>query len=423
MIKGDKGIANQRETLSKAKKGNIESIEELAFDYYKSGEYVEAIYWRERAYAYYRNQYGISEASTLKALYLLGKALRRAKNYEYALDVYNVLYNICRKKYGEAHHGTLLAANVLANCYYDLSFFRNVYKLYKQVYQSCFEVLGEEHCDTIDEMENYANACLNVGDLKNAFKLAKKLNIIESKKVVSLNMLAYIHQERGHYKKAQEILKELREKEDIEKKNNDYIDDEVIENAIEERTWFFNWIRISFYLNFLSTIYRNNKCVEESTGIEQCVMDQVDAEFVNCVGIDVEDLIKTYIEEINRKDYRNIRKLEGLIDFLENFIEIALRYKPTKKGTISCGLASLVLRIMELRGSIQSCDYSFANDEHDDKPIHKDDLIFGIDEKDEKQKILTRLYTLADNTACGYISYDRKWTFTVHDVQNLTKYL
>ena len=423
MIKGDKGIANQRETLSKAKKGNIESIEELAFDYYKSGEYVEAIYWRERAYAYYRNQYGISEAPTLKALYLLGKALRRAKNYEYALDVYNILYNMCRKKYGDAHHGTLLAANVLANCYYDLSFYSNVYKLYKQVYQSCFEVLGEEHCDTIDEMENYANACLNVGDLKNAFKLAKKLNTIESKKVVSINMLAYIHQERGHHKKAQKILKELAEKVDIEEQNSAYIDYEKPENIIEEKSWFFNWIRISFYLNFLSIIYRNNKGVEESVGIEQCVMDQVDAELINYIGIDIEDLTKKFIEEINQRDYTNIRKLDSLIDFLENFIEIVLRYKPTKKGTISCGLASLAMKIMDLRGSIQCCDYSFTNNEQDDTLIHEDDSIFGIDERDEKQKILTRLYTLADNTVSGCISYNRKWTFTVHDIQNLTKYL
>ncbi len=58
MTKGDKGKVNRQETLSKAKIGDIRAIEELALVFYKSGEYRESIYWRERAYAYYRNHYG-----------------------------------------------------------------------------------------------------------------------------------------------------------------------------------------------------------------------------------------------------------------------------------------------------------------------------------------------------------------------------
>lgn len=389
---------------NKMQKLNIQDIEELASTHYNLAEYDNAIYWKEMTYAYYRINYGEVAPQTLKALYRLGRYYRKAGLYEYALNIYHVLYNACVKNYGEVHNGTLLSLNVLVNCCLDLGFNKIVYKLYKKAYESCVSILGQEHLDTIQALENYAYGCYYVGDYNKALSLAKKLSAYDGREEDSLKLFACIYNKSGEFEKPDKIIKELefkyKPKEEKLSRQKERV--EVV-NLVKEEEWFFNEDETSFYLTFLSIIYQNANDKEKTNQAKQGIIDVVDDDLIYYILTETDALISRFIKEIKQKLYVNINKLNDFIVFLEKVVNLGSRYKPVKKHTIRSGMALYIIKIMELKEAINMCDYQFN--------LKEGDMLYS----DEKQDILYDLAMLVNKIATQSFN-ENGYSFTARDI-------
>ena len=395
---------NKEDLFETRREINIQEIEKLALTHYNLAEYDNAIYWKEMAYAYYRNNYGEVAPQTLKALYSLGRYYRKAGLYDYALNIYHILHNACVKNYGEAHNGTLLSLNALANCCLDLGFNKTAYKLYKKAYESCVKILGQEHLDTIQALENYAYGCYYVGDYNKALELAKKLSTYKSREEDSLKLFACVYSKSGEFEKLDEILAELESKYKPKETKSYKAEIAKIEVArkMEEDECFLHEHEMSFYLTFLAITYNNGRNKEESKQLEENIIDMVNDDFMYYILEETDNLISKFTWEIKEKIYVNINKLNELIIFVEKVADLVFKYKPVKENTIRCSMALYIIKIMELKEAINTCDYQFNIDKEAFLTV-------------EEQKGTYELYKLAHKIATqSFNEYSQ--SFTARDI-------
>jgi CHAT domain-containing protein len=186
--------------LKKAKDYNAQVVE-----YYKKGQYQEALPWAEKAWKIRTEILGEKHPDTLISLNNLAGCYHALGRLAEALPLFEQSYGLFKEVLGEKDPFTLNSLTYLAFIYQALGRFDEALLLSEQGYHLSKEVFGEKHPDTLRSLNNLAEIYRALGRLADAlplfeqgYRLSKEvLGEKHPNTIGSLNNLAFIYQALG----------------------------------------------------------------------------------------------------------------------------------------------------------------------------------------------------------------------------------
>jgi CHAT domain-containing protein/predicted transporter len=191
--------------LKKAKEYNAQVVE-----YYKKGQYQEALPWAEKAWKIRTEILGEKDSKTLTSLNNLAGIYDSLGRRAEALPLYEQGYRLRKEVLGDKHPDTLTSLNNLASFYQALGRRAEALKLLEQGYPLFKEVLGDKHPATLTSLNNLAEIYHALGRNADALKLLEQgyplfkevLGDKHPDTLTSLNNLAFIYSALGRFDKA-----------------------------------------------------------------------------------------------------------------------------------------------------------------------------------------------------------------------------
>jgi tetratricopeptide (TPR) repeat protein len=192
----------------------IASLNNLASFYYETGEYAKAQPLCQLALDIERKILDPDHPDIAVSLNSLAQVYFKMADYAKAEPLYQQALQIRQRILGVEHPDTAVSLNNLANLYFDTGDYAKAESLYQQALQVRQRILGPEHPDTVVTLDDLATVYDRTGDLTRAEPLYKEVLRIRQKisgpdqpdAVTSLSKLATLYFEISDYAKAEELF-------------------------------------------------------------------------------------------------------------------------------------------------------------------------------------------------------------------------
>ena len=220
------------ELLEKAGKSGKPDICDTAMGYlYRSytdikHDHNKALYWAQKAYDFYKAEYGDDHLITLKILSNLASSYARVGEYKKALECNEECYSKMYNVFGKKDRNTLTILGNLAGSYADIGNYAKALELTKECYEKKRRTLSEDNPSTLTTLDNIASIYYKQKKYGQALKYNKKSYEIKCRvlgrenisTLLSRHNLATIYAESPKPKERDKALEILHECYEVSKK-------------------------------------------------------------------------------------------------------------------------------------------------------------------------------------------------------------
>jgi len=133
-----------------------ESLDSMAYDYYRQGRYEQAAGLLERALAMREQELGADHLDTARCLNNLAEVYREQKKYEQAEPLYRRALTIYEQKQGTDHSDTARCFNYLGLLYCDQKQYEQALGFLEHALTIRQHMLGPNHPETAQSLNNLA---------------------------------------------------------------------------------------------------------------------------------------------------------------------------------------------------------------------------------------------------------------------------
>ncbi len=192
-----------------------QSLDSMAYDYYKQGRYEQAARLLERALAMREQELGADHLDTARCLNNLAEVYREQKKYEQAEPLYRRAMEIYEHKRGTDHPDTARCFNYLGLLYCDQEKYQQALGFLERALAIRQQMLGPNHPETAQSLNNLALFYHEQSKYEQAEPLYERALMIYEQELglqhpetaQCLYNLAGVYENLSKYEQAEPILK------------------------------------------------------------------------------------------------------------------------------------------------------------------------------------------------------------------------
>jgi len=196
----------------------LDSINDLAYTYLKQKQYDKAVEYYDVVYKIRKKRLGQEDPIILiEELDNLAFCHMKLKNYKKAIELYELVFSICYDFYGYKSIGVIDALGNLARCYSYLDEYNESLDMYIKAYKLQCELLGEKDISSINTLFNIAKVYEYTKDYVNAEKTYRNAYLMHIEVYgathiythIILNQFAFLLLQMKKYEEALEAYNKL----------------------------------------------------------------------------------------------------------------------------------------------------------------------------------------------------------------------